>query len=398
MDLEKVSLRSSAHEGKLSPHFCSKHQRWVRNILRECPESSEEQQAQASENSPSLFPSTSSSEDLTPSGLAPPSDQHQSSHNSSEPQAVPEDAKTEDKPSSELVDPGPLTYQAPSLGGAVLKVALVRLEDLASITVRPSKPSSTSQTDPTGSIQDSARTGSQSNISKNSSMDQIQFVGATSSKQTFSKLSRKYRLPQKYSQPQEKGNQNYHAERPERVRVSPHTSSVLLENAASSSTHITSSCSTPSLPEKVCSNNTTFANTPLPTSSLHSKAPSDSTGTRSSLDHLEGCEGSRELRGSSEPCLYLHSQAFLPQSTLLQPCVVLKRISMEECLLMTDGRSKPRRCDDEEDSDSANSSFNVNSLYSSHSSESDGDESDDADPDFKPSKKQLFRWALACDN
>lgn len=63
MDLEKVSLRSSAHEGKLSPHFCSKHQRWVRNILRECPESSEEQQAQASENSPSLFPSTSSSED-----------------------------------------------------------------------------------------------------------------------------------------------------------------------------------------------------------------------------------------------------------------------------------------------------------------------------------------------
>ncbi|XP_060932392.1 uncharacterized protein LOC133009008 [Limanda limanda] len=67
---EETSLRASG--AAASPQFCSRHQRWVRSILQECPdECSEELQAEAS---PPLFQvssCTSSSQDLTPSDLVP---------------------------------------------------------------------------------------------------------------------------------------------------------------------------------------------------------------------------------------------------------------------------------------------------------------------------------------
>ncbi|KAL6107331.1 tinf2 [Pungitius sinensis] len=73
---------SPGQEPSASPQFCSKHQRWVRSILQECPdECSEELPPQADvSSSPLLFLSSSpdapSSEDLTPSDIVPcPPDQ-----------------------------------------------------------------------------------------------------------------------------------------------------------------------------------------------------------------------------------------------------------------------------------------------------------------------------------
>lgn len=68
---------TSVQEAAPTPQFCSKHQRWVKSILRGC---SEELLLQPNvSSSPLLFPSsssTSSSQDLTPSDLIPcPSDQ-----------------------------------------------------------------------------------------------------------------------------------------------------------------------------------------------------------------------------------------------------------------------------------------------------------------------------------
>lgn len=80
---EELAQESSGglDEVHSSPQFCSKHRRWVRSILQECPEERSDdslRQARASV-SPPLFHSSSSrasSQDLTPSGLVPrPADQ-----------------------------------------------------------------------------------------------------------------------------------------------------------------------------------------------------------------------------------------------------------------------------------------------------------------------------------
>ncbi|KAF6723733.1 TERF1-interacting nuclear factor 2 [Oryzias melastigma] len=60
-----------------SPQFCSRHQRWVRSILRGCPDESSEEQQNQNQTKPSSSPllfqssSSSSSQDLTPSDLVP---------------------------------------------------------------------------------------------------------------------------------------------------------------------------------------------------------------------------------------------------------------------------------------------------------------------------------------
>ncbi|KAM9755072.1 uncharacterized protein ACNS7B_007734 [Menidia menidia] len=75
---EHAGQRSSRRAQKAAPcpQFCSKHQRWVKSILWECPdECSEELLLHTNmSSSPLLFPSsssTSSSQDLTPSDLVP---------------------------------------------------------------------------------------------------------------------------------------------------------------------------------------------------------------------------------------------------------------------------------------------------------------------------------------
>lgn len=64
-----------APEASTSPQFCSKHRRWVRSILQECPDEPPLRAHAPSSSPPPLFPSSSSaasSQDLTPSGIAPP--------------------------------------------------------------------------------------------------------------------------------------------------------------------------------------------------------------------------------------------------------------------------------------------------------------------------------------
>ncbi|XP_039987858.1 uncharacterized protein LOC120792685 isoform X3 [Xiphias gladius] len=97
----------------------------------------------------------------------------------------------------------------------------------------------------------------------------------------------------------------------------------------------------------------------------------------------------------AQPRLSLPSQAVLLHSTLLQPYVSLTRLSAQECYQVTMRRSSARHLEpmlqgsngeerkkkEEEDSDS---SFDLNTLYTSHSSSSDTEDSFDCDPDYKP--------------
>ncbi|XP_051239134.1 uncharacterized protein LOC127353694 [Dicentrarchus labrax] len=155
-DKEKADISQRSSEGvqevTSSPQFCSKHQRWVKSILQECPdECSEELLLQANvSSSPPLFQSsssTSSSQDLTPSDLVPcPANQQHSlpqtsTHLQTAAQAC-EQANPEDKLSSR--SPGSLTGtpqteplpQAPLSRDTVLPALLlpvVRLIDIASV-------------------------------------------------------------------------------------------------------------------------------------------------------------------------------------------------------------------------------------------------------------------------
>ncbi|XP_029908981.1 uncharacterized protein LOC115360295 [Myripristis murdjan] len=75
-DSGELEVGSPSQDAMVHPQFCSRHQRWVRSILWECPdECSEELLGQANNTiSPVLFyssSSTSSSQDLTPSLLIP---------------------------------------------------------------------------------------------------------------------------------------------------------------------------------------------------------------------------------------------------------------------------------------------------------------------------------------
>lgn len=94
--------------------------------------------------------------------------------------------------------------------------------------------------------------------------------------------------------------------------------------------------------------------------------------------------------------LSVGSQAVLLQSKLLQPYVSLSRLSSQDCYRRTKGRCLARYVEsvaqvssDEEEED-ADSSFDLNILYSSYSS-SNGEDASDFDPDYKPciKKKRL---------
>ncbi|XP_063754644.1 uncharacterized protein LOC134874535 [Eleginops maclovinus] len=72
--------REGVQEASSPPQFCSKHRRWVESILHQCPDECSEELQDNVSLSPLMFPSSSStttSQDLTPSGLIPsPFDQH----------------------------------------------------------------------------------------------------------------------------------------------------------------------------------------------------------------------------------------------------------------------------------------------------------------------------------
>ncbi|XP_073328732.1 uncharacterized protein [Pagrus major] len=107
----------------------------------------------------------------------------------------------------------------------------------------------------------------------------------------------------------------------------------------------------------------------------------------------------------AQPRLSLTSQVILLHSKLLQPYVSLTRLSAQKCYEVTKGRSsskfvepmvrgsndedKERRKENEGDADS---SFDLNTLYSSYSSNGGSEDSLNCDPDYKPriKKKRLL--------
>lgn len=248
MDMGEIP-KITVHRANLSPHFCAKHQRWVKNILCECPmESSEEQQVLDNEISPPLFPSNTSSEDLTPSDLTPsgltlPPDRQQSFPNPSESKDIFEEPKFVNKPSSEPVDMGPPSTPAlspvqPSVStDAVLKVVLIPLTDFM-------KNKATSQT----------------------GMHQTQ-----TSKPSISRLSRKYRQAKRHSQTQDLDSQMYNAS--EKVQVSTPITSAIEDNAATS----------------------------------HNTAPSSHSHSKAALNTTVTC-----TQVSPQPCLSLQSKSLQP--------------------------------------------------------------------------------------
>lgn len=151
---EETSQRSSECSQVMvsSPQFCSKHQRWVNSILRECPhECSEELLLQAYVSvSPPLFyssSSNSSSQDLTPSDLVPcpPKENHPPSQTSTHlptaaqasEQGNPEGKLSSWPPGSANSSPQMEPLPQPSSSKDILLPALlspvVKLIDIASI-------------------------------------------------------------------------------------------------------------------------------------------------------------------------------------------------------------------------------------------------------------------------
>lgn len=346
MAIEESCPGRSAHVVQVPPHFCSKHQRWVRNILCECPgESSEEQPPQDSEISPQLFSSTSSSSDLTPSNLTIPPDHHQSPSASAQLQEAKEGV---DKPMLEPVNSGPSLHPAPAavqtfIPVHVVKVVIVPCKAPTAVTVCPLK--NTSDDLSNGSNQDSTS----STLSITAKGHQT----ATSPSPFISKLSWRFRLGQNYSQSQktyrkEDGSKN--------VEYSSQTG-FTIAHAANLSVNATSGMN--------------IASNALP-QYTHLQAQS------SPADHMPGSPDSSTF-----------------SSSRMQPCVVLKRLSTEECLKATKGRLHPRQCEDlDSHSDQAVSPFDVNSLCSSSSSSLSSSDEEDSDTEYIPDRKTLRRWFL----
>ncbi|TDH09051.1 hypothetical protein EPR50_G00082560 [Perca flavescens] len=473
---EEISQRSNegGQEASSSPQFCSKHQRWVKSILQECPdECSEELLLQANvSSSPPLFhssSSTTSSQDLTPSDLIPcPSDQqHPSSQTSSQAskQANPEDEQkpgsASDASQTKLL-PQPSSSRDTQL--PILLSPVVRLIDIASVgriypNFKPHQVAPNHCTMSSNERADSAScpwvlTSPCRYVSKNNTIprgtmkdftfDQSDTVAPTNplnktykvqtapsshdastsascqppTQRLFSKLSRKFRRARtttRHSQALDGFSQNPLAEQFKKAPTTFRMTSPLRDFNVSGfpegftytaqSGTLSSVPLSPELSRQVVPQNsvkphahtlniTPFQSKTLPCSTVVSSTSNSNCPTVSS-------ETSRVLRAQLR--LSLPSQAVLLQSKLLQPYVTLHRLSTQECYRVTKRRSSTRNVDPvvqvsndedrrEDEEEDADSSFDLNTLYSSHSSSSDIEDSLDCDPDYKPcfNKKRLL--------
>ncbi|XP_033944108.1 arginine-glutamic acid dipeptide repeats protein isoform X2 [Pseudochaenichthys georgianus] len=417
------SSSGGVQEAPPSPQFCAKHQRWVESILQQCPEECSEELRDNVSVSPLLFQSPSSnttSQDFTPSGLTPsPFDQElppsetcthlqtanpeQSSAppgSSADPVLLPSPRDTQLPPHStpavRLLD---ITYfrrfchlskphQAPFHPSTVSlhqqDACCSRLQVPTSPRCRTSGNTASAggamlvQHAPQNTTRQVLTAGSQRASAPTSCQPPL--------KQSFSKLSRKYRWPcidSRASPVLDRLNQNTCPTVPELSVPRPPTEEA--SRAASPS----STSSQPVVPQN------SFK--PPAQNAIHVQ-PSYSTVVVSSPPPPEApvvrVESSRVRRDGLR--LSLHSQAVLLQSRLLQPCVPLSRLSAQECYRMTGWRSSSRgsepgvrgRHDDngrEEEEEEEEGAFDPNILYSSYSSSS---ADDSMDPDYKPCLKK----------
>ncbi len=495
---EEISQRSSEHvqESASSPQFCSKHQRWVKTILQECPdECSEELLLQANvSSSPPLFQSsssTSTSQDLTPTDLipSPPDQQHPPSQTSTHLQTAAqasEQANPEDKLSSgspglagdtSQTEPLPQPFSSRDTLLPALLSPVVQLIDIACVRgiyptfkhhqaspnhftmsnnkqsdspsspqVLTSPPCHTSGNDsiPQGTMKDSTFGQPETVAPTNhlNTTDKVQTApvsqdASTSTRcqpptrQSSSRLSRSFRracTSTRRSQALDGFGQNPVGEQFKKAPATFWISCPPLPSDFIVSGPPTQDASTSTSQSGTLSTVCTANQIPLPAESsrqvvshnsikahprTHNISPFQSKtlpcSTVVSSTYNSNCltvrSDTRRVR-RAQPRLSLLSQAVLLQSKLLQPYVHLTRLSAQECCQVTEGRSSARyvECvaqgsnddnDDDrikEEEEVADSSFDLNSLYSSHSSSSDSEDSRNCDPDYKPhiKKKRLL--------
>ncbi|KAM4733824.1 uncharacterized protein FYW61_007156 [Anableps anableps] len=329
-----------------SPQFCSRHQRWVKNILRGCPD--EELQSNVS-LSPVLFQSSSSSssQDLTPSNLAQPP-----SHTSTQP--PPSEAPGEHLRPEGSVRP-------------VLLVPVVRLVDILSAGLG-SKPSSSHHFSVVLPKQASSGSGLLASSAQRTSEDQNLPAGSgpVLGRRTVSRLSRKFR---RLASSEQVVKVSGPPSSPGACRSEPavhpapqNRASVGLVDPSQQRVHQNSI-----RPRPKTQNSRTIQSKLLPGSPVTARTSTIRTSSRTS-----NFQGHQERPPS------------LTQTNRLQPNVVLTRLSAEECLRATEGRASAWWADEEETMKVQDCSFDVNVLYSCDSSSSESEARPGRDPDYRP--------------
>ncbi|KAM3609737.1 uncharacterized protein V6R79_019634 [Siganus canaliculatus] len=429
-----------------SPQFCSKHRRWVKNILQQCPdECSEELLLQTSVTmSPPLFPSssstttTSSSQDLTPSDLPQYLlDQHhqpspqthlQTAAKTCKPANLEENLNSEriKISTSDLLPQPSLSTDAllPSCLSPIVRLVDVfsqrnvylksKHHDLSTngfITSSSKRKSLvlTSGNNRTNQEPTQAHTLDQSEsaaaVNQQSAASRAKAAPVSTCRpQAASRLSRRFRRtgPGQKIEVHPTTSQTSCPTLPEVLSVSgpPTGASVATSPSESSSSVRTASTDLPQQAARATRNNIRACRSK---SQPHTATSSSSSSSSSSEAAAIPCESSRI---QAETLMFsLRSQTLLLQSKLLQPSVSLTRLDAKHCHRVTKGRSSVSvepacrgsyvnsdagwRREEEEESDL---SFDLNILYSSHSSSSDNDNSLSCDPDYKPriKKKRLL--------
>lgn len=399
---EDICQRS--REPASSPYFCSKHQRWVKSILQECPdECSDELLHQANASlSPPLFhslSSTSSSQDLTPSDLVPcPPDQHspfKDPYPASDAQPS-EQTQPEEKHSPELVRDTSQTEPLPDESSPrhivlpALLSPVVRLVDILSVTrscptIKPhqqsanhftmfsnKKAASTPQllTYPhcsTSENKDSLSTQPESVDLPNATY-KLQTAPASSSCQPrnlrpFSKLSRKYKgtcSNTRHSQTHEFSQNPFDEQTKITLPTFQKTCPPLLDfivsptidssTSTSQSVHsgsLLSLCKANQIPSPTTSSQAFYQNSPKPLPQGHSPFQLNTLPSSTVVPSAFNSDClAISLDTSKVSRTWMTSsllrQAVPLQSTMLQPSVSITRLSSRECHRITKGRCSAR--------------------------------------------------------
>lgn len=420
--------REFVQEAPSFPQFCSRHQRWVKSILQECPdECSEDLLLQADvSSSPPLFQSslsTTSSQDLTPSDLVPcpPDQQDPPSQTSTHPQTavqVSEHVNLKDQSSGSAGNSSE-TKSLPQPSSTLFS-PIVRLIDFVS-TFKPHQVSpdylimsSTKQAASTSSPQVLTIPHCRTSRDEDTSFDQLKSAAPANHPATMYNISQSCPRLSRELRPTVTNSFSPNPSAEQFTKASSDYS--ISTHDASQSGTLSSVCTANQIPsstkssQQVVPQNSikphpqTHTSSPFPLNTQpHSIVVSSSSFSDSLAVRSETCRVHRaQLR------LSLQSQAVLLQSTLLQPYVSLTRLSAQECYRVTKGRSSAGHVepalqgssDDESKKEEGDldSSFDLNTLYSSQSSGGDSEGSLIYDPDYKPcvkKKRLLLKYETA---
>uniref|UniRef100_A0A1A8RYR7 TERF1-interacting nuclear factor 2 N-terminal domain-containing protein n=2 Tax=Nothobranchius rachovii TaxID=451742 RepID=A0A1A8RYR7_9TELE len=367
--------RECGREATSCPQFCSKHQRWVKNILQGCSDECSEELLlhQTMSSSPVLFQSsssTSSSRDLTPSDLVPSPADQPPSQTSVQLQAS-EAAKTSSGSLMERLPKPTLSQNSPPPRMS----PVVLLLDIASLW--RSRLSSRSQQEGFHHV---AKFTSNQSSSRSSSL-------------VFAHCCISGRKDSMFVLPESRRAAGVNQDSP--ARSSRRLPAQRSFSKLSTKFRLTSTTNGPSLALKRRSSAEQIVKNPGALSNRlikESKPFNESMSENRSSQEADG-------QNSTKPDLKSHTESLRskPPSSLAAnlsaPYVRLTRLSPQECLRAAEGRRQEaleqgsgddeRATEMEEDTDS---SFDVNALFSSDSSSS-GD-SFSYDPDYKPCTKK----------